>query len=115
MRALALEHLARRVSDYLEGLSDEELGAVGFELVDLKQLAEEILAETKVMETDDEETPDLPPKVQEKLEAIAKSALAIPTLKTQYVGKLDFHEVAVWQVEKALEQAYLAGMADHRR
>jgi len=43
------------------------------------------------------------------LAAIAREHLLIPTLKTRRSDSLDFHEVAVWQVEAALKAAFAAG------
>ena len=42
------------------------------------------------------------------LTRIAKDVLRVPTLKTQKCG-LDFHEVAVWQLKRALELAFQLG------
>jgi hypothetical protein len=49
-----------------------------------------------------------PPKV---LRAIAKQHLLIDTLATRNADSLDFHDVAVWSVEAALQAAYAAGAA----
>jgi len=46
------------------------------------------------------------------LAAIAREALGLKTLKTRNAGHLDFHELAVWQVRKALRMAYAAGYED---
>ena len=43
------------------------------------------------------------------LQNIAKEFLNIPTLQARMSDSLDFHEVAVWQLEKALAAAYKAG------
>ena len=43
------------------------------------------------------------------LAAIAAEALNIPTLETRRSDSLDFHEVAVWSLREALDQAYEAG------
>ena len=43
------------------------------------------------------------------LEKIAKEYLNIETLQTQFNDELDFHQVSVWQLKKALEQAWIAG------
>ncbi len=51
-----------------------------------------------------------PPALPE-LESIAKRVLGIPTLETRSSDSLDFHDVAVWCVREALEQAYAAGRA----
>lgn len=44
------------------------------------------------------------------LDDIAKTHLDIKTLKSRGQDCLDFHEVSVWQVSTALEEAYAAGM-----
>ena len=50
------------------------------------------------------------------LAAIAREHLFIPTLETRRSDSLDFHDVAVWQVEAALKAAFDAGkVADNRR
>ncbi len=43
------------------------------------------------------------------LAAIAREHLSIPTLETRRADSLDFHDVAVWQVEAALKAAFDAG------
>ena len=40
---------------------------------------------------------------------IARQILLIETLEERRMDSLDFHEVAVWQVQKALEAAFEAG------
>jgi hypothetical protein len=47
--------------------------------------------------------------IEKKLEAIAKEALFIETLETRNSDELDFHEVSVWGIKKALERAYELG------
>ena len=49
-------------------------------------------------------------KMKAKLYAIAKSRLCIETLDTRNSDRLDFHEVSVWSVLEALEEAYMEGM-----
>jgi hypothetical protein len=46
---------------------------------------------------------------QSILAAIAREYLLIPTLASQTADSLDFHDVAVWQVEAALIAAFNAG------
>ena len=46
------------------------------------------------------------------LTQIASEHLFIDTLETRKRDQLDFHDVAVWSVRKALEAAYLAGVAE---
>lgn len=43
------------------------------------------------------------------LEKIAKKHLFIDTLETRNRDSLDFHDVSVWGVAKALEEAYELG------
>lgn len=43
---------------------------------------------------------------------IAQKCLRIKTLKTRNSDSLDFHEVSVWSIKKALEEAYLLGKRD---
>ena len=45
----------------------------------------------------------------EALANIAATILNLETLDTRKRDSLDFHELAVWQVKKALEAAYTAG------
>ena len=47
--------------------------------------------------------------MNEYLESIAQEFLNIETLITRNSDELDFHEVAVWKLKEALEQAFLAG------
>jgi hypothetical protein len=49
--------------------------------------------------------------MNETLADIAKKVLSIETLETRKMDSLDFHDVAVWQLKKALEAAYRAGAA----
>lgn len=48
--------------------------------------------------------------LDEILESIARSSCLIETLKTRNSDSLDFHTVAVWELENALRAAYKAGM-----
>ena len=43
------------------------------------------------------------------LTSIAREHLGIATLETRHSDSLDFHDVAVWQVEAALQAAFDAG------
>jgi hypothetical protein len=43
------------------------------------------------------------------IKRIAREILDLETLKTRKMDSLDFHELAVWQIRKALEAAYNAG------
>jgi transposase len=44
-----------------------------------------------------------------RLEEIARRVLDIPTLRTRGRDGKDFHDLAVWRIEEALEEAYIAG------
>ena len=43
------------------------------------------------------------------LAEIARDVLGIETLETRKSDELDFHDLAVWRIEKALKTAYEAG------
>lgn len=45
------------------------------------------------------------------IETIAKKHLQLETLETRYADRLDFHDLAVWQIRDALQAAYDAGAA----
>jgi hypothetical protein len=47
--------------------------------------------------------------MNELLTKIAGEMLNIETLETRNSDDLDFHEVSVWSLKKALEAAYAAG------
>jgi len=47
---------------------------------------------------------------EEMLTKIANDILNIDTLEPQFCDRSDFHEVAVWEVKKALEKAFAAGI-----
>ena len=48
-------------------------------------------------------------QVRQTLEKIAKTKLQIPTLRERKSDQLDFHEVSVWALQRALRAAYEAG------
>ena len=43
------------------------------------------------------------------LTRIAQEELLIETLETRFSDRLDFHDLAVWQLREALKAAYEAG------
>ena len=52
----------------------------------------------------------------EKLfDQIANDKLNIETLETRSTDSLDFHDVAVWAIRAALQEAYDAGRRDGRQ
>ena len=53
--------------------------------------------------------------IEKKLETIAKEHLFMETLETRNSDGLDFHEVSVWGVKKALEIAYELGRAERQK
>lgn len=59
--------------------------------------------------------PILSPEAKREIAEIARVHLHIETLEARRSDSLDFHEIAVWNIEAALEAAYLAGMVDHHR
>jgi hypothetical protein len=46
------------------------------------------------------------------LSQIAQKYLRVETLETRHSDSLDFHDVAVWQIEEALAAAFEAGRQD---
>jgi len=50
-------------------------------------------------------------RMDETLTEIAKRELRMPTLRARYSDELDFHEVGVQSVHRALWAAYLAGQS----
>lgn len=46
---------------------------------------------------------------QAALEAIAADHFGVETLETRKSDRLDFHDVAVWSIQSALEAAFEAG------
>ena len=54
-------------------------------------------------------------KAQETIEALAKKILMVETLETRNSDSLDFHDLAVWTIKEALEQAYKAGFEAGRK
>ena len=53
----------------------------------------------------------LPPKKLKLLERIALEFTDVPTLQSRHMDSLDFHDVAVWGLLRALNEAYEAGKA----
>jgi hypothetical protein len=49
------------------------------------------------------------------LEQIARDVLFVETLQIRNQDRLDFHDVAVWQIREALERAYAEGLDAGRR
>jgi Family of unknown function (DUF6900) len=47
--------------------------------------------------------------LSQKLEAIARRHLHVVTLETRNSDALDFHDLSIWQLRRALEAAYNAG------
>jgi len=48
-------------------------------------------------------------KANATIEKIAREVLDLETLETRKMDSLDFHDLAVWEIRKALEAAYNAG------
>jgi len=49
-------------------------------------------------------------KIDQLLTEIAKKHLSLETLETRNSDSLDFHDVAVWAIKDALQEAYEAGV-----
>jgi hypothetical protein len=50
-----------------------------------------------------------PPTREGEIESIARRILKIGTLETRNSDALDFHDLAVWKIQEALDAAYEAG------
>jgi len=48
-------------------------------------------------------------QMENEIEKIAQKVLNIKTLKTQNSDELDFHDISVWELKEALEEAYKMG------
>ncbi len=63
--------------------------------------------------TKEEENNTMTKRQQEKLNAllteIAKEELQVETLEKRWSDNLDFYDVSVWGIKRALERAYEAG------
>lgn len=53
-------------------------------------------------------------QLDQLLTDIAKKHLNIETLETRNSDGLDFHDVAVWCLKDALQEAYKAGLSEKR-
>lgn len=51
-------------------------------------------------------------RIEKKLEKIAREELFMETLETRMSDRLDFNEVSVWGVKRALELAFELGKAE---
>ncbi len=52
--------------------------------------------------------------IDQLLAEIAKKHLNLETLETRNSDSLDFHDVAVWPLKEALQEAYEAGLKAKR-
>lgn len=63
--------------------------------------------------TKEEENSTMTKRQEEKLNAllteIAKEELQVETLEKRWSDNLDFYDVSVWGIKRALERAYEAG------
>lgn len=63
--------------------------------------------------TKEEENSTMTKRQEEKLNAllteIAKEELLVETLENRWSDNLDFYDVSVWGIKRALERAYEAG------
>ena len=55
------------------------------------------------------------PHMQKTLDDIAQNYLGVETLKTRNRDALDFHDLAVWNIKRALKAAYVAGRKHSKR
>lgn len=57
----------------------------------------------------EEKIPDSAFDVDEMLDEIARNELGVETLKIRNSDSLDFYDISVWSIKKALESAFNAG------
>ena len=53
-------------------------------------------------------------QIDQLLTEIAQKHLNLETLETRNSDSLDFHDIAVWTLKEALQEAYEAGLSDKR-
>ena len=53
-------------------------------------------------------------RINQQLQEIAKNNLSLETLERQGSDNLDFHELAVWEIKKALLAAYQLGAQENK-
>ena len=51
-------------------------------------------------------------KLNQLMTQIAQQHLRLETLETRHSDSLDFHDIAVWQIESALRAAFEVGRQD---
>jgi hypothetical protein len=51
-------------------------------------------------------------KLTQLMTQIAQQHLRLETLETRHSESLDFHDIAIWQIESALKAAFEAGRQD---
>lgn len=56
----------------------------------------------------------MPTERDTTINRIAEEALGLETLETRKMDGLDFHDLSVWSIKEALEQAYEAGRQSAR-
>jgi hypothetical protein len=54
-------------------------------------------------------TKNTPAKPNATLEKVARETLGLETLEPRHSDRLDFHDLSVWQIQKALQAAFAAG------
>jgi len=52
--------------------------------------------------------------MENKINDIARKVLNIKSLQSQGSDESDFHDIAVWKIKEALEEAYKAGKRDKK-
>lgn len=55
------------------------------------------------------ETEDIDPQLANLLDQLACKVFGVETVETRNSDRLDFHEIAVWQMQDAVRKAFLLG------
>lgn len=88
-----------------------ELTEFPWRAVQLDSQAHYIISMLILMESEDTHA-HAKQQIESVTEDIAMRDLGIPTLKARHSDGLDFYDVSVWSLEKALGNAFRAGIAE---
>lgn len=110
---LAARAIEQHRARFLESLPLEEVQAIAQSEINLNALSSHALVE---LDTEQRMAmPQLSEAAELAIENIALEILDIECLELQRTRSRDYREIPVWDLWRALQAAYLAGMVDHRR
>ena len=98
---------------FIQLVDTKVLAAAARGEIDMNKLARDALAnrglDTQGKWVGFEKAAKIAAQAQPNIEQIARRHLDIETLATRNSDRLDFHDVSVWEIKSALEEAYQAG------